>query len=161
MQRAANVHTDGNAYGCSAGSYFVGRTILGDFFDQHGSESREKALKAASNHFPGFVNMVRPILAGADHLLGTASDGHFYFCGAGSPWAILVIVRTAEDRHAVLIPVFENVEASAYFVRFLDAPTSELAVRLAQWKEGRFEVSPRIDRFQWPPANYSDDSGTD
>ena len=144
----------GYTYALSTGGYFLGRTILGDFFEAHHGKPREAVLDAGEEHFPAFVNMVRPILNGADHLRGTASDGRFYLVGAGVPWAILVIVRMAETHHAVLVPVFEDPKASAYFLDFLKSPATEVATRLAEWKEDHFEVSPRIDKFHWPAANY-------
>jgi hypothetical protein len=144
----------GYAYALSAGGYFLGRKILGDFFDAHHLEPRADVLEAGEEHFPAFANMVRPIVAGADHLQGTASDGRLYFCGAGSPWAIVVIVRMARARHAVVVPVFDGPIASAHFFDFLDSETSELAVRLAELKQDRFEVSRRVEQFHWPAANY-------
>lgn len=149
----------GYTYAMSAGGRFLGRTILGDFFDAHHGEPRATVLAAGERHFPTFVNMVRPILGGADEMQGTASDGRFYFVGAGAPWAILVIVRAADARHAVLVPVFEDPEKSAYFLSFLESPASAVSIRLAEWKEDHFEVSTRIDRFDWPAANYQAQNG--
>jgi len=144
----------GYNYGLSAGGWFVGRTILGDFFDAHDGEERAAIIEAGEAHFPDFVNMARPLLAGADELQGTVSDGRLYLCGAGPPWAMLVIVRTAQIRHAVLVPILDDAERAAHFIGFLKSPHGELAVRFAEFNDDRFDVSPRIHRFEWPTANY-------
>jgi hypothetical protein len=144
----------GYSYALSAGGYFLGRTILGDFFDAHHGTPRTMVLHAGEAHFLPFVSMVRPILGGADHLLGTVSDGRFYFVGAQEPWAMLVIVRTSDIRHAILAPLFESSEAPSHFLDFLQSPATELVTRLATWKRDHFEVASQTDRFEWPAPNY-------
>lgn len=144
----------GYSYALSAGGYFLGRTVLGDFFEAHHGTPRAMVLDAGDAHFPTFVNMVRPILDGGDHLLGTLSDGRFYFVGAQEPWAMLIIIRTNDVRHAVLVPVLESPEAPSHFLNFLQSRASELVTRLATWKGDHFAVASRTDRFQWPAANY-------
>lgn len=144
----------GYSYALCAGGYFLGRTVLGDFFEAHHGSPRAIVLDAAEAHFPTFVNMVRPILGGDDHLLGTISDRRFYFVGAKEPWGMLVIIRTGDVRHAVLVPVFESPEARSHFLDFLQSSAPELVTRLAISKRDHFEVASRTERFQWPAANY-------
>lgn len=144
----------GYRYALSAGGHFLGRSILGEFFDSHNQSPRQEVLTAGNDHFREFVNMVRPMLSGAEFLTGTASDGRMYLLGAGSPWGILVIIRTGADRQAVLVPVLEKPNAAAHFMEFLKSQTSELAARLAVWEGDHFQVSTRIDKFEWPAADF-------
>lgn len=144
----------GYRYALSTGGHFLGWSILGEFFLKHGHRPRADLLGEAERHFPQFVNMVRPVLSAPEGHRGTLSDNRFYVCGAGKPWAMLVLVRTADTFHAVLVPVFEDPDSSAYFLDFLRNPTSDIAVRLAEWTGEEFKVAKNIGRFRWPPANY-------
>ena len=146
----------GYQYVLSAGGHFVGRTILGDFFFSTLGATKGQALETAREHFLQFVNLVRPMLSPPDGLQGTVTDRLLYLCMQGTaPWAIAVLVRTGESFHAVLIPVFEEAERSARFVRFMDNPLeSSIEVNLARFVGDHWEVSPTTNRFRWPEANF-------
>jgi len=147
----------GYEYVLSAGGHFVGRTILGDFFLSTVGATKRQALELAREHFLQFVNLVRPVLSIPETLRGTITDRLLYLCMQGTaPWGIAVLVRTGEFYHAVLIPVFEEVERSARFVRFMENPAgSSIEVNLARFAGNHWEVSPRPNRFHWPDPNFT------
>jgi hypothetical protein len=147
----------GYRYALSAGGHFVGHTILGDFFLSTLGATKRQALETAREHFLPFVNLVRPMLSPPNGLQGTVTDRLLYLCMQGTaPWAIAVLVRTGETFHAVLIPVFEEAERSARFVRFMDNPVgSSIEVNLARFAGDHWEVSPTPNRFLWPEPNFT------
>jgi hypothetical protein len=147
----------GYEYVLSAGGYFVGHTILGDFFLSTVGATRRQALELAHEHFLQFVNLVRPVLSIPESLRGTVTDKLLYLCMQGTaPWAIAVLVRTGEFYHAVLIPVFEEVERSARFVRFMEnSAGSSIEVNLGRFAGNRWEISPRPNRLHWPAPNFT------
>lgn len=150
----------GYRYALSAGGHFLGFDVLGRFFLNHvkAGKSRPKRLKerilsSAEEHFGEFVNLVRPVTSWPKELTGTISDRFVYMCvGSPLPWGIITFIRTADVMHAVLVPVMEDAEAGARFVRFLKEPTSSIEVKLARFSWDHWEVSPTPTRLQWPEA---------
>jgi len=149
----------GYRYALSAGGRFLGWDILGSFYAEHAGSPRAARIKAAAQHFPQFVQMARPLQQTPDWLRPTSTDGMLFLCGAGHPWAMLTFIKVGRNYHSVLVPVFEEVDGAAHFVRFLENPDSQIAARLARWTGGGFEVSPEISRFDWPPHQFFDESG--
>jgi len=147
-------HTMGYQYALSSGGRFMGNEVLGAFYRASVGKSRREALDLAQVHFRQFVNLVRPAPSAPSELLGTITDSLLYLCmHGGAPWAIAVLVRTADFMSVVLVPVFEEVEASARFVRFLKEPSSPFEVTLAKFAGDHWDVSPQSNRFHWPEAN--------
>jgi hypothetical protein len=153
----------GYRYALSAGGHFLGFDVLGRFFLDHvgagkprSRRLKERILSSAEEHFGEFVNLVRPVTAWPKELTGTISDRFVYMCvGSPLPWGIITFVRTADVMHAVLVPVMEDVEAGARFVRFLQEPTSSIEVKLARFCWDHWEISPTATRFQWPEASLT------
>lgn len=143
-------------YALSAGGYFVGRTILGEFILSTRTSPKKAALEKAQEHFGQFANLVRPIISAPEDLQGTVTDGLLYLCMQGeAPWAILVLVRTGELLHAVMLPVFEEAERSARFIRFMENPSELIEVRLGRLAGDHWEISPTPRQFRWPEANFA------
>ena len=69
----------GYRYALSAGGYFVGKDILGQFFLNNCGQSMRKILKNAVAHFQEFVYMVQPVesqefVSGERLLIGSCSS---------------------------------------------------------------------------------------
>jgi hypothetical protein len=128
----------GYQYGLSAAGHFVGYDVLGRFYLANRGLAKTEILNHANVHFRQFVNLVRPILGPPPDLKGTITDGLLYLCMSGAkPWAIIVLVRTGDHLHAVILPVLESDHHAARFVAFLDT-------RLHGWTFGLL-VLPAID----------------
>lgn len=146
----------GYQYGLSAGGHFLGRTILGDFFLANVNTPKTRVLENAQKHFGEFVNMVRPIMSAPTGLKGTLTDRLMYVCASSEgPWALLVIIKTGDLLHAVLVPLFEEAESAATFLRFLEKPFPHMEAKLALLKQDHWEVSKSPKRFTWPDADLS------
>ncbi|WP_420462869.1 hypothetical protein [Candidatus Palauibacter sp.] len=147
-------HLVGYRYALSAGGRFLGRKVLGDFFDRTVELSRSDALLEARNHFKEFRNLVRPIVPPTTDLAGTVTDGLFHLCRYSGGWAKAVFVRTGEHLHTVLVPVLDNGETAARFMAFLDQSSVTFEARPARYMGDHWEVSPTSWEFEWPRANF-------
>jgi hypothetical protein len=145
----------GYEYGLSAAAHFVGYDILGRFFLANRRLTKSEILANAASHFRQFVNLVRPIVSAPPDLKGTISDRLLYLCSSRSkPWAILVLVRTGQHLHAVMLPVLEDADSAARFISFLQSPTPSLDVRLTRFAGEKWEMSPTTHTFMWPEPNF-------
>ena len=145
----------GYTYALSAGGYFLGNNILGRFFRENHALPRSEQLKNAEVHFREYVNLVRPMLGAPKGTSGTITDGVFLFClNQGRPFAFLVQIATGVDRHAAMVPIFEDVEGAVRFEAFLREPSPTIEVRAGRYKDRIWEVAPDTATISWPKANY-------
>ncbi len=148
-------HLLGYRYALSASGHFLGKTVLGDFFLKTQSMGRASVLVQAESHFQEFTNMVRPILSMSPYSQGTLTDHFLYLCMRGSqPWALQVLIRTADHLYAVMVPIIDESEAAVRFVDFLKSSSSEIEMKLARWKGDAWEVSPKSEMHVWPEALF-------
>ena len=146
-------HQAGYAYALSAGGHFIGRTVLGDFFQRAHGLPRADVQREARSHFGKFRNLVRPIVTRDTDLKGTMTDGLFYVCRYHDGyWATKILVRTGGHLHAVLLPVFDQTEPAARFISFLEQSSVRFEALLARWTEDGIEMSPTSQQFEWPEA---------
>ncbi len=149
-------HLLGYRYALSAGGYFLGKTVLGDFFLQNRKRQRDDIFKSAWTHFKQFATMVRPILSRPLFSQGTLTDRVLYFCMNGKrPWAFLTFVKTESHMSAVMVPVMDDAETALRFTEFLERPCSTLDMRLARWKGEVWEVSSKSKTAVWPAAPFN------
>jgi hypothetical protein len=147
----------GYHYALSSGGRFMGWDVLGKFFDQAKNLNRSAILKAAVTHFAEFVNLMRPMLKAPPELKGTISDGLLYLCtGTPKPWAIMVLIRTGDKMHAVLVPILEAAESAARFVTFLRNSSPRFEIRLARYVNGEWEVTQDTRTIEWPAVRQED-----
>lgn len=145
----------GYEYALSAGGHFLGYEVLGKFFLANAGKERSAVLSNADSHFREFVNLVRPVLSAPPGLKGTITDRLLYLCtGTPRAWAFMVLVRTGEQMHAVLVPVLEDAESAARFAGFLSKPAPRFEVKLTRFAGDRWEVAKDSRTFVWPAANF-------
>lgn len=145
----------GYSYVLSLTGHFLGRTILGDFYDAAAAAPRERQLEMAAGHFPQFVNLVRPILKIPEHFTGTLTDRNLLLAWDDlGPWATIVLLRTDQSLHAVLVPTLERPDSMQRLMGFLQKPPRTLDVRQAVYREDRWEYSTDPIELEWPDANY-------
>jgi hypothetical protein len=145
----------GYQWALSAAGHFVGSEILGKFYLENRDESRPTILENAFAHFRGFANLVRPINSDLGDLRGTVSDHHLYLCtGSSGPWAFMVVVRTGATFHGVMLPVFEDAEPAARFLRFIEKSPERVQARLAKFSADRWELATEEQTLYWPESNF-------
>jgi hypothetical protein len=71
---------------------------------------------------------------------------------SGSPWAIIVFVKTSHIIHGVLMPVFEQAEQAATFLGFLQNENTSIQVAVCRFEQNRWEVSKEIMPLIWPKS---------
>lgn len=143
----------GYRYVFSAAGRYVGYDVLGKFVEENAGKDRAAQLKNAASHFRRFTSIVRPITDHPEALSGTISDNVLHFCYDGDiVWAFLVLVRTGEDWHGVLLPTMESPRAIDRYLRFIDAPSPSIRRRLARFDEEneKWLVQPQDGFVYWP-----------
>lgn len=142
----------GYQYAFSVGGYFVGRQILGEFFNQNHSKPKSKVLENSFQFFREFTHMVRPVLSIDADIKGTISDRKMFICRGrkGLPWGLMVFVRIMNSFHAVLIPIFDEPETVEIFMNFLKNENESLDVTLCKFDQDHWEISENITSMNWP-----------
>lgn len=148
-------HLLGYRHPLSMGGYFVGKTILGDFFQDSRGKKRNEVTEFAISHFKQFANMVRPALTNPMNLQGTLTDQYLnIWMYQNKPWVILVFVRTGGLLNSVAIPIMQGEEDSARFIRFLEEQSTTTESRFAKWNGVSWEISPKSEIQAWPPSQF-------
>ncbi len=144
----------GYRYALSAGGYFVGRQILGEFFRQNHVRPKPEVLENARHFFREFTHMVRPVQSCDLNLQGTITDGLLFICkGYGSsPWALIVFVKTSQSLHAVMIPVFDQPDAVTGFMDFLRNAKDSIDVTLCRFEGGQWNSERESTTLLWPKS---------
>jgi hypothetical protein len=142
----------GYRYALSAGGYFVGRDILGEFFLQNLNKPKSEVLKNAYPFFREFVNLVRPIQSTKLNLQGTITDGSILICrdNSGSAWALITFIKTSQSLHAVMVPILERDKSAAKFISFLKDKNESLEVSYCQYKLGQWNLANESFKLLWP-----------
>ena len=139
-------------YALSAGGNFVGHQILGKFYEQNKSKSKSEVLKNALPFFRDFAHMVRPLTSNRLGFQGTISDNQLLACRDvnNNMWALIVFIRTDQDLHAVLIPIFEKIETIPKFLSFLESAKDTMEVNFCRFKIANWEISRKSIELAWP-----------
>ena len=91
-----------------------------------------------------------------DDVKGTAEDGLLYICTRGTElrWAFVVLVRTGESVHAVLVPILEDPIAIEVFLKFLRNDDSEFDAAWTKY-DGEVACHPLRTGILRSPAFHS------
>jgi hypothetical protein len=147
----------GYSYALTTAGRFVGWDILGLFTARNMGRNRPTVLADAAEHFPEFVNLVRPMAVHPTGLTGTVTDRQLFLCtGTPKAWAFMILIRTGEQTHAVLLPVMEDDDSAARFLRFLSDPPRRFEIKLAKFAGDRWEVAKTGRMIDWPDARFDD-----
>jgi hypothetical protein len=144
----------GYGYALSAGGLFLGKTVLGDFFEQNRNLPKAEVLGNARAHFEQFANLVRPVLPHANTVGDTVSDRVLFVCEPGA-WAVMVTMRTARRMHAAIVPTFTSPEGAAHFFRFLGGSGGTLRAKMCYFDGHVFQASRTTEDLIWPNANFA------
>ena len=142
----------GYSYALSTAGYFVGKQILGEFFQQNCNKAKSDILDNAYSFFREFAPMVRPIQSSGVNLRGTITDKLMLICKEkiGLPWAFVVFVRTSKSLHAVMIPIFEHLDTVAKFIGFLKDEKESITVNYARFEQDHWSVNKESTTLVWP-----------
>lgn len=148
-------HLLGYRHPLSLGGCFVGKTILGEFYQKARGKSKNEVIELAISHFTPFANMVRPALNNPRNLKGTLTDRYLYvWMYEDKPWALLVFVRTGDLLNSVAMPIMQSAEDSARFIRFLEDQSTTTEARFALWKGDSWDLSTKPEIQVWPPSQF-------
>jgi hypothetical protein len=144
----------GYRYALSAAGIFVGHDILGKFFSQNKDRPKAEVFENARSFFREFVHMVRPLISGGFDSQGTVVDRTFHLCmgSSGSPWAMVVFVKTAHVIHGALMPVFEKAEQAATYHGFLKNGNESMQVAFCRFEQDKWEISKETRPMVWPKS---------
>jgi hypothetical protein len=144
----------GYRYALSAGGYFIGRQILGEFFLQNCGKPKTEVLEKAHSFFREFVHMVRPVQSCSPGLQGTITDGLLFISRGnnGAPWALIVFIKTSQSLHAVMIPIFDQPDAAAMFMDYLQNKNDSVEVTLCRFDQDRWRIDKKSSRLFWPKS---------
>ena len=145
----------GYHYVLSNAGRFIGQDILGGFYQANRHLKSKRAAQAqALPFFWRYRHMVRLMQPDGTDLEGTLTDGHIRLCTgtSGNYWAMMIFVRTAQQRHAVLLPYPESAESMATFLEFLRNDHEQIHVVHGKYEvdNGRWLIDQDRRPVQWP-----------
>lgn len=147
------IHLLGYRYVLSYSGQYLGREILGTFFEQNKGKGRQQIAEAAEKFFPDYSTLARPLVKNDLNLAGSIRDKKFLVCWSGSdrPRGLQVLVNLGGDILAVLCPSGGGMEPYKTFFDFLESSNEDIRVRLARLssEEERFEVDPNSIDVRW------------
>lgn len=142
----------GYSYAFSASGYFVGRMILGEFFLQNHTIRKRDITIRAHEFFRDYVHMVRPVISTTFGAEGTITDRMMFMCmgSSGVAWAFIVLVKTDEQLHGVMIPTLQSADQVDAFLGFLNNTNSSIQVSTCRFAGDKWEVSQGTMPMTWP-----------
>jgi hypothetical protein len=142
----------GYRYTFSPSGHFIGRLILGEFFLQNRKVRKRHITSKALQFFRAYVHMVRPVISTTFGAQGTVMDRMMFMCmgGSGNAWAFIVLVKTDEQMHGVMIPTFQNVDQIDAFLGFLGNSNSSIQVATCCFEGDKWNVSQGTMPMTWP-----------
>lgn len=141
----------GYKYAFSAGGYFVGRHILGEFYLQNRGKTKKEILTNANSFFKEFAHMVRPLQSSEIAFQGTVSDNQLLLCQKEGDiaWACIVFVKTFQTVNAVLLPLLVEEDSAPRFFNFLKNGKESIDVALMQFEQEHFTLKGATEII-WP-----------
>lgn len=142
----------GYDYALSSGGYFIGHEILGVFYENNKNKLKQEILKKALQFFSPFVHMIRPVLHNGFKFQGTVSDNQMLACRDidNNIWALIVFIRTDQNLHSVLIPIFEKQESISNFLNFLENKNEIIEANFCSFINGKWRISTKSVKLTWP-----------
>jgi hypothetical protein len=141
-------------YAGSAAGLFVGRDLLGRFYLENRDKGRKQVRDNALSYFREFQHMVRPIVSRGVCFQGTITDKRLFVCvgSSGRIWGLIVFINIGDSLHAVLLPVFDEVESIVTFMDFLRNDNESIQVTVAEYdrEAGCWREEWKARSMTWP-----------
>lgn len=147
----------GYDYALSDGGIVIGQHILGEFFVQNLGKTKSEILTNAISFFPKYENLVRPIISDNFSLKGTITDRYLYLCQGDSqfPRSFIVLVKTSNQFHAILIPIIDATNSYEKFLGFLQTDKDfEVEAQICQFNFDHWDIGKNTFRMVWPKGNF-------
>ena len=144
----------GYRYAFSSSGYFIGHTVLREFFLQNQKVRKREIYSKALQFFRAYVHMVRPVISTTFGAQGTITDRMMFMCmgGSGNAWAFIVLVKTGEQMHGVMIPTFQDVDQVDAYLGFLSNSNSSIQVKTCHFEGDKWNVSLGTMPMDWPKS---------
>jgi hypothetical protein len=142
----------GYRYVFTTAGYFVGRMMLGEFFLRNAKVRKRDIEARAIEFFASNVHMVRPVISTTFGAEGTITDRKMFMCmgGSGAPWAFIVLVRTGDQMHGVMIPTYQTVDQIDTFIGFTRNSNTSIQVATCSFEGDKWEISEGTMPMTWP-----------
>ncbi len=133
----------GYRYALSAAGEFMGRQILGKFFQQNRWNGRTDVIGNAQLFFKEFEHMVRPLEILNIDVQGTVTDRILLACRSknGSIWATIVLIRIGHQLHGVIVPVTEDINLIQLYFDFLKNADETLSISFCKLEDDHWEIA--------------------
>jgi hypothetical protein len=144
-------------YALGADGIQIGRLLLGKFYLENVGLPKEQIRRNGVAFFQSYVNMARPIegYSGA-RALGTVEDHNAQLCvtRGGKHFGVIVCVRAAGRRFAVLMPYWYDVSAAVAYEEFLTNDCEILRTHhcVFEPKTERFVAEQPFVETHWPKS---------
>jgi hypothetical protein len=142
----------GYRYVFTTSGYFIGRTMLGEFFLRNAKVRKRDIETRAIEFFASNVHMVRPVISTTFGAEGTITDRKMFMCmgGSGAAWAFIVFVKTGDQMHGVMIPTFQTVDQIDTFIGFTRNSNTSIQVATCSFEGDKWEISEGTMPMAWP-----------
>jgi hypothetical protein len=149
----------GYRYATSPAGILIGHGLLGRFYRENSGLPRKQVKVNAWSFFREFAHAFRPVINAVVGYEGTISDRKVLACHgtSGRIWALIVLVRTGNQMHAVMIPAFDSVDSVdtvATYLDFMRNDNERIEVATAEFdvKNMRWTVYDDRTTQHWPKA---------
>ena len=143
----------GYRYALRPAGVHVGREILGRFYLDNFEKSHKEIRNNAYTYFREFRHMVRPVEQSSINLAGSITDRTFFACMGSSDrmWGLIVFEKTAMLTHAVLLPIFDEIESIETYLGFLKNENETIHVTTARYEpaQNAWHVNPNRQQMSW------------
>src|SRR4051794_22968633 len=106
--------------------------------------------------------MVRLIMPGTTDMEGTLTDGLVSLCtdAEGESWAVIIFIKTGEQRSAMLIPYPDNEASFGTYRDFLKNDNEQLQVRRGVFEGHQWTFEKELRPLHWPKTTLPFQHGT-
>lgn len=100
--------------------------------------------------------MMRPVLNPPPDLRGTAADQFVFVCRCddGTPWGLIVFIKTSHLVHSVLVPVLESETSVTRFMAFLKGEGCRIWANRCRFEGQNWYGAKDYEFLEWPTAAF-------
>ena len=145
----------GYKYSYSSGGYYIGKTVLGNFFLLNKGKSNTEIELSAKLYFSTYLNIFRVVESTPYTFKGTVSDNNLFICQdhGETPWGFMVFINTGNSLHSVILPHVDSREKIEKYYRFLTDSREEIAVHYCHYENGEWQMAEEEIRIKWPKVS--------
>ena len=135
-------------YALSPGGEFLGK-LLGKFYKQNKDFEKKVVLENAKEYFKEYANLVKPLLNNPLDFEGTARDKRVFLVqDQNIVWAAIVFIKTADQLHSVIVPLYFDSMGFAHFQKLFKKEDLKLNLINATFK-GNHWIAGQNSHTEW------------